>query len=97
MQNTSSAKNNIREHMMVQAQGEGSMQGIPGVHVGSVDYVDGDQIVLTKNDSPDNQHHAFPMSLVDKVEGNTVFLSCDQETLEEEWETVEPTEEQDPS
>ena len=87
----------IREHMMVLAQGEGSMKGVPGVHIGLVDYLDGDQIVLSKNDSPDHQHHAFPLSLVDKVEGSTVFLSCDRETLEQTWEIVNPTPDQDPS
>jgi hypothetical protein len=95
MDNTMNVKDTIREHMMVHAQGDGSMKGIPGVHVGTVDYVEGDKIVLTKNDAPDNMHHAFSLSLVEKVEGNTVFLSCDQDTLEEEWQTVDASQEHD--
>jgi hypothetical protein len=55
----------IREHMMVHAQGEGSMNGVPGEHVGTVDYLEGDHIVLTKNDAPDGQHHSISMDLVD--------------------------------
>jgi hypothetical protein len=79
----------IREHMMVHAQGEGSMNGVEGEHVGTVDYVEGERIVLTKNDSPDGQHHSISMDLVERVEGNTVFLNCDLETVHSEWETVE--------
>jgi hypothetical protein len=79
----------IREHMMVHAQGQGSMNGVEGEHIGTVDYVEDDRIVLTKNDSPDGKHHSISFNLVDRVEGNTVFLNCDAETLHSEWETLE--------
>lgn len=79
----------IREHMMVHARGQGSMNGVEGEHVGTVDYVEGERIILTKNDSPDGKHHSIPTDLVERVEGNTVFLSCDLETVHTEWETVE--------
>jgi hypothetical protein len=79
----------IREHMMVHAQGRGSMNGVEGEHVGTVDYVEGDRIVLTKNDSPDGKHHSISLDFVDRVEGNTVFLNVDAETIQREWETVE--------
>jgi hypothetical protein len=79
----------IREHMMVHAQGQGSMNGVEGEHVGTVDYVEGDNIILTKNDSPDGMHHSISMSFVDRVEGNTVFLNVDAETIQQEWETVD--------
>mgnify|MGYP001770896445 CR=1 FL=1 len=80
----------IKEHMMVHALGEGSMNGVAGVHIGTVDYVDGDQIILTKNDSPDGQHHAIPVSMVDRVENNTVFLNADAEMVRGQWRTVQP-------
>ena len=32
------------------------------------------------------------MDLVDHVEGNTVFLNVDAETVHQEWETVESSE-----
>jgi hypothetical protein len=80
--------NQIREHMMVHARGEGSMQGVPGVHVGTVDYLEGNHIVLTKNDSPDGQHHMIPIDWVEKVEGNTVFLNCDADKVYREWQTT---------
>ena len=79
----------IREHMMVHAQGQGSMNGIEGEHIGTVDYVEGDSIILTKNDSPDGMHHSISVEFVDRVEGNTVFLNVDAETIQQEWETVE--------
>jgi hypothetical protein len=83
----------IREHMMVHAQGQGSMNGVEGEHVGTVDHVEGDRIVLTKNDAPDGQHHSISTELVERVEGNTVFLSCDLETVHTEWETVDANDE----
>jgi hypothetical protein len=88
----STMQDQIREHMMVHAQGQGSMNGIEGDHVGTVDYIEGDRIILTKNDSPDGMHHSISMSFVDRVEGNTVFLNVDAETIQEEWETVESSE-----
>ena len=49
----------IREHMEVYAS--------CGTMVGKVDHVQGDQIKLTKNDSPDGQHHLIPLAWVAKV------------------------------
>ena len=89
---TDDRQDQIREHMMVHAQGQGSMNGVEGERVGTVDYVEGDRIILTKNDSPDGMHHSISMDLVERVEGNTVFLNCAMETVQEEWETVESSE-----
>jgi hypothetical protein len=86
---TTMLQNQIRENMMVHAQGSGSMRGVAGDHVGMVDYLEGDSIVLTKNDSPDGQHHSIPLTMVERVEGNTVFLNCDVNTVHEQWDTVE--------
>lgn len=75
----------VREHMMVHAQGPGSMMGSSGQHIGTVDRVEGDRIKLTKNDSPDGQHHYIPLAWVTSVEGNTVHLSKDAESAMREW------------
>lgn len=80
----------IKEHMTVHAMGAGSMGGVPGEHVGTVDYVDGDQIILTKGDSPDGQHHAISVGLVDRVEDNTVFLNADADEVHGQWQVVQP-------
>ena len=63
---------NVREHMEV--------IGADGVHVGTVDHVDGDRIKLTKKDSGEGQHqghhHYISAGLVAEVEGDKVRLSA---------------------
>src|SRR3546814_13565342 len=62
----------IREHMTV--------VGADGVHVGTVDHLDGERIKLTKGDSPQTgdgegaRHHYLPAGLVAAVEGDIVRL-----------------------
>jgi len=68
----------IREHMEV--------IGADGVHVGTVDKVDGDRIKLTKKDSAAEiegaegahagHHHYISLGLVAEVEGEQVRLSA---------------------
>ena len=68
----------IREHMEV--------IGADGVHVGTVDHVDGDRIKLTKKDSAAQvegaegehagHHHYISIGLVAGVEGDQVRLSA---------------------
>jgi len=74
---------NIREHMEV--------IGADGVHVGTVDHVDGDRIKLTKADSGEGSHeghhHYISLGLVADVEGDQVRLSANGDvavTFEEE-------------
>lgn len=63
---------NIREHMEV--------IGADGVHVGTVDRVEGDRIKLTKADagegSHEGHHHYLSGGLVAEVEGDKVRLSA---------------------
>ncbi|MEI9805906.1 MAG: DUF2171 domain-containing protein [Pseudolabrys sp.] len=75
--------NQIKEHMEV--------IGADGVHVGTVDKVDGKRIKLTKADSGEGQHkghhHFIDTSLVAEVEGQKVRLSANGAvavTMEEE-------------
>jgi hypothetical protein len=62
----------IKEHMEV--------IGADGVHVGTVDKVEGDRIKLTKQDSGEGSHkghhHFVDRSLVADVEGDKVRLSA---------------------
>ena len=65
--------------------------GADGVHVGTVDRVEGDRIKLTKRDSGEGahrgHHHFVPLSLVAEVEGGKVRLSANADvavTFEEE-------------
>ncbi len=76
----------ITEHMEV--------IGADGVHVGTVDKVEGSRIKLTKADSGSHQdhHHYISGGLVAGVEGNTVRLSANgaSAALLEEEESGEP-------
>ena len=71
--------------------------GADGVHVGTVDHVEGDRIKLTKKDSGaqvaegsgahEGHHHYIPLGLVADIEGDTVRLSANADvavTFEEE-------------
>ncbi|MEO3997807.1 DUF2171 domain-containing protein [Mesorhizobium sp. CAU 1732] len=65
--------------------------GADGVHVGTVDHVEGDRIKLTKKDSGEGSHrghhHYIPLGLVAEIEGGTVRLSANADvavTFEEE-------------
>lgn len=78
MANQNDLKQQIKEHMDV--------IGADGVHVGTVDHVDGDRIKLTKKDSSaqvqgatgthQGHHHYISMGLVADVEGDKVRLSA---------------------
>jgi hypothetical protein len=73
----------IRKHMEV--------IGADGVHVGTVDRVEGNRIKLTKKDSGEGSHkghhHFIARGFVADVEGNKVRLSANADvavTFEEE-------------
>ena len=76
----------VKEHMEV--------VGADGVHVGTVDGVEGNRIKLTKRDSGSHHdhHHYIACALVAAVEGDRVRLSAngDATTLLEEEEGGEP-------
>lgn len=50
--------------------------GADGVHVGTVDHLQGDRIKLTKKDSGDQKHHYISTGLVADIEDGTVRLSA---------------------
>ena len=61
----------VREHMNV--------IGADGVHLGTVDRVEGDRIKLIRADSGiahEGHHHFIPRGLVAEVEGDTVRLTA---------------------
>ena len=69
--------------------------GADGVHLGTVDHVDGDRIKLTKADSPQGpdgegaRHHWIPLGLVAGVEGDTVRLSATAQNAQDMFEEAE--------
>ena len=61
----------VREHMEV--------IGADGVHLGTVDRIEGDRIKLTRPDSGiahQEHHHFIPRGLVAEVEGDKVRLTA---------------------
>jgi hypothetical protein len=76
---------NIREHMEV--------IGADGVHIGTVDRMEGDRIKLTRADSGmgshKGHHHYIPASLVAGVEGDRVRLSANADVVADEFEEEE--------
>jgi hypothetical protein len=72
----------IREHMEV--------IGADGVHIGTVDHIEGDRIKLTRKDSGEGSHrghhHYIPSSLIAEVEGNKVRLSANSDVVANEFE-----------
>ena len=79
----------IREHMEV--------IGADGVHIGTVDKVEGQRIKLTRKDSGEGSHrghhHFIPASLIAEVEGDKVRLSAKADVAAElfEEEKSDPT------
>jgi hypothetical protein len=56
----------IKEHMEV--------ADASGQHVGTVDHLDGDNIKLTRTDSPNGEHRELPLDHLDRIEGGKLYL-----------------------
>jgi hypothetical protein len=71
----------IREHMEI--------IGADGVHLGTVDRVEGDRIKLIRADSGvahQGEHHFIPRGLVAEVEGDKVRLSANGDVVADLFE-----------
>jgi hypothetical protein len=75
-ENANTRLGGVKEHMPVFAS--------CGTKVGVVDRVEGDSIKLTKNDSPDGQHHFIPADWVERVDEH-VHLSKNSMETEQNW------------
>jgi hypothetical protein len=68
----------IREHMEVVGSDE--------QHVGTVDRVAGDRIILTRSDPESGGvHHSLSCADVDRIENGRVILDCNAEKARERW------------
>ena len=68
----------IREHMEVVGSDE--------QHVGKVDRVAGDRLILAKSDADSGgAHHSLSCTDVDRVEGDRVILDCPAEQAKQRW------------
>ena len=81
------ARDDIREHMDV--------IGADGVHLGTVDKIEGERIKLTKADSGqgshEGHHHYIPLGLVADIEGDVVRLSANAAVAAELFTEEEST------
>ncbi|WP_216319631.1 DUF2171 domain-containing protein [Deinococcus aestuarii] len=72
---------NLRERL--EAQGEHmQVKDMNGEHVGTVDHVEGDQLKLTRTDSPDGQHHYVPLSQVESMDDVAVYLNVSRDQVQ---------------
>jgi len=68
----------IREHMEV--------VGSDDEHVGTVDKIAGDRIILTKSDPESGGvHHSLSCSDLDRIEGDKVILDCKADEARNRW------------
>ena len=68
----------LREHMEV--------VGSDGEHVGTVDRVAGDRVILTRSDPQSGgAHHSLSCTDLDRIEGDRVVLECSAEKARERW------------
>ena len=68
----------IREHM--------EAVGNDDKHVGTVDRIAGDRIILTKSDPESGEvHHSLSCSDIDRVEGDKVILDCSADEARNRW------------
>lgn len=68
----------IKEHMEV--------VGSDGLHVGTVDHVDGQRIKLTRTDAAaGGEHHYLHLDNVAAIEGDKVRLTRTAEQAKDEW------------
>lgn len=58
----------IKEHMEVSDSA--------GQHIGTVDKIENDMIILTRTDSADNRHHSLPLDAVEEIDDNRVYLKA---------------------
>jgi hypothetical protein len=88
----------VREKARAGGHADGVNKGIAGVRgqmsviascgeqVGVVEHIEGNAIKLTKNESPDGQHHFIPIGWIDRVD-NHVHLRKDAKETEQSWKS----------
>jgi hypothetical protein len=68
----------VREHMEV--------VGNDDQHVGKVDRIAGDRVILAKSDPESGgSHHSLMCSDIDRIEGNKVILDCSADQARQRW------------
>jgi hypothetical protein len=75
-----------KRQLLGQVREQMEVLGSDEQHVGTVDRVAGDRIILTRSDpEAGGAHHSLPCTMVDRVEDNRVILDCDAEAAKQKW------------
>lgn len=76
--------------MIAQVQEHAEVTGSDGEHVGAVDHVKGDRLLLTKSDKDaGGHHHSVPCSWVQSVEDGKVMLTKTADQARTAWKDEE--------
>jgi hypothetical protein len=76
--------------MLGQVQEHMEVVGNDGSHVGTVDKVAGERIILTKADPESGgTHHSIGCSMVDRIEEGRVILDCSADDARKHWHSEE--------
>ena len=79
-------KRQSKRQVLGQAREQMEVVGSDGEHVGTVDRVTGDRLVLTKSDpEAGGMHHSLSCSDVDRIEGDRLILDCTAEQAKRRW------------
>ena len=72
--------------MLGQAREHMEVVGSDGKHVGTIDKVAGERIILTKSDPESGGvHHSLSCSDLDRIDGDRVVLDCSADRARERW------------
>ena len=71
----------IQEHMEV--------KGSDGMHIGTVDHIDGDRIKLTKSDpSSGGEHHYLDVDMVEEIRDGAVCMNATADECRQNWQSM---------
>lgn len=79
-------KRMTKRAMLGQARQHMDVVGSDGEHVGTIDRIAGDRIILTRSDEASGgAHHSLSCADIDRVEDNKVVLECTAEQAQARW------------
>ncbi|MBB3763204.1 DUF2171 domain-containing protein [Sphingomicrobium lutaoense] len=78
-----------KRQMLREIPDHAEVVGSDGEHVGTVDKVRGDRIIMTRDDSEDGHHHSLTCSRLDCIEDGKVKLNLTAEEAKSMWRDEE--------
>lgn len=74
-----------KRQLMREVPDHAEVVGNDGEHVGTVDKIRGERLILTKNDSDDGHHHSLRCTEIDCIEDGKVKLDISAEQAQQQW------------